>query len=97
MPSNITMWRTGLFAILPIAIISILVIIVGVAYADTNSAPQTYILRRVEIWNLFYRGMVAAFVVGALVQGSIVYVSWRFRESNKKTFPSEKTPEDDLR
>lgn len=97
MPSNITMWRTVLFAILPIAIISLLVIIVGVAYADTNSAPQTYILRRVEIWNLFYRGMVAAFVVGALVQGSIVYVAWRFRESNKKTFPSEKTPEDDLR
>jgi heme/copper-type cytochrome/quinol oxidase subunit 2 len=71
--------------------------IVGVAYADTNSAPQTYILRRVEIWNLFYRGMVAAFIVGALVQGSIVYVAWRFRESNKKTFPSEKTSEDDLR
>jgi heme/copper-type cytochrome/quinol oxidase subunit 2 len=91
------MWRAGLFAILPIAIISILVIIVGVAYADTNSAPQTYILRRVEIWNLFYRGMVAAFIVGALVQGSIVYVSWRFRESNKKTFPPEKSSEDDLR
>jgi len=71
--------------------------IVGVAYADTNSAPQTYILRRVEIWNLFYRGMVAAFIVGALVQGSIVYIAWRFRESNKKTFPSEKTSEDDLR
>jgi len=86
-----------LFAILPIAIISILVMIVGVAYADTNSAPQTYILRRVEIWNLFYRGMVAAFIVGALVQGSIVYCCWRFRESNKKTFPSEKTSEDDLR
>ena len=97
MPSNIIMWRAGLFAILPIAIISILVIIVGVAYADTNSAPQTYILRRVEIWNLFYRGMVAAFIVGALVQGSIVYVSWRFRESNKKTFPPEKSSEDDLR
>ena len=97
MPSNIIMWRAGLVAILPIAIISILVMIVGVAYADTNSAPQTYILRRVEIWNLFYRGMVAAFIVGALVQGSIVYIAWRFRESNKKTFPSEKTSEDDLR
>ena len=97
MPSNIIMWRAGLFAILPIAIISILVIIVGVAYADTNSAPQTYILRRVEIWDLFYRGMVAAFIVGALVQGSIVYVSWRFRESNKKTFPPEKSSEEDLR
>jgi|ERR1700746_1400795 heme/copper-type cytochrome/quinol oxidase subunit 2 len=97
MPSNSNMWRAGLFAILPIAIMSILVMIIGMAYADTNSAPQTYILRRVEIWNLFYRGMVAAFVVGALVQGAIVYVAWKFRESNKKTFPSETPPEDELR
>jgi len=33
---------------------------------------------------LFYRLMVAAFVVGAVVQGAIVYVCWRFRESHKK-------------
>jgi heme/copper-type cytochrome/quinol oxidase subunit 2 len=31
--------------------------------------------------------MVAAFVVGAVVQGSIIYVAWRFRESNKKNRP----------
>jgi heme/copper-type cytochrome/quinol oxidase subunit 2 len=45
---------------------------------------QEYVIRRVEIWSLFYRLMVAAFVVGAVVQGSIVYVCWRFRESHKK-------------
>jgi len=28
--------------------------------------------------------MVAAFVVGAVVQGAIVYVCWRFRESHKR-------------
>ena len=28
--------------------------------------------------------MVAAFVVGAVVQGAIVYVCWRFRESHKQ-------------
>lgn len=46
--------------------------------------PAEYVIRRVEIWGLFYRLMVAAFMVGAVVQGSIVYVCWRFRESHKK-------------
>jgi len=45
---------------------------------------EQYVIRRVEIWALFYRLMVAAFVVGAVVQGVIVYVCWRFRESHKK-------------
>ena len=45
---------------------------------------EEYVIRRVEIWALFYRLMVAAFVVGAVVQGAIVYVCWRFRESHKK-------------
>ena len=45
---------------------------------------QEYVIRRVEIWALFYRLMVAAFVVGAVVQGAIVYVCWRFRESHKQ-------------
>ena len=45
---------------------------------------QDLINRRVEIWALFYRLMVAAFVVGAVVQGAIVYVCWRFRESHKQ-------------
>lgn len=46
--------------------------------------PQEFVIRRVEIWALFYRLMVAAFVVGAVVQGAIVYVCWRFRESHKQ-------------
>ena len=45
---------------------------------------EEYVIRRVEIWALFYRLMVAAFVVGAVVQGAIVYVCWRFRESHKR-------------
>jgi heme/copper-type cytochrome/quinol oxidase subunit 2 len=42
------------------------------------------VIRRVEIWGLFYRMMVAAFVVGAIVQGLNVYISWRFRESHPR-------------
>ena len=41
-------------------------------------------IRRVEIWGLFYRMMVAAFIVGAVVQGLNVYISWRFRESHPR-------------
>lgn len=50
------------------------------AAGDANA--EQYVVRRVEIWGLFYRLMVAAFVVGAVVQGTIVYVCWRFRESH---------------
>jgi heme/copper-type cytochrome/quinol oxidase subunit 2 len=54
------------------------------ASAQSDQNAEQYVIRRVEIWGLFYRLMVAAFVVGAVVQGSIVYVCWRFRESNPK-------------
>jgi heme/copper-type cytochrome/quinol oxidase subunit 2 len=48
---------------------------------------EDLIVRRVAIWDLFYQGMVAAFVVGALVQGTLIYIYWRFRESNPKNKP----------
>ena len=54
-----------------------------------GSAPEEIVVRRVEIWGLFYRLMVVGFVVGAVVQGTIIYVCWRFRESNKKNKPRE--------
>ena len=54
-----------------------------------GSAPEDVVVRRVEIWGLFYRLMVVAFAVGAIVQGTIIYVCWRFRESNKKNKPRE--------
>ena len=56
------------------------------AFAQSS---EEYVVRRVEIWGLFYRLMVVAFVVGAVVQGSIVYVCWRFGESNPKNRPRE--------
>ena len=51
--------------------------------------PGEPVIRRVEIWGLFYRLMVIAFVVGAVVQGTIIYICLRFRESNKKNQPRE--------
>jgi len=43
-----------------------------------------FVNRRVEIWGLFYRLMAAAFVVGAIVQGVMVFVLFRFREKKVK-------------
>jgi heme/copper-type cytochrome/quinol oxidase subunit 2 len=56
-------------------------------YALAQESAEKYVVRRVEIWGTFYRLMVIAFVVGAVVQGCIVYIIWRFRESNKKNLP----------
>jgi heme/copper-type cytochrome/quinol oxidase subunit 2 len=64
-----------------------LILSLTIDHAFAQQSSTSYLDRRVEIWALFYRGMVAAFVVGALVQGSIIYVAWRFRESNKKNKP----------
>ena len=40
--------------------------------------------RRVEIWGLFYRLMTAAFIVGAIVQGVMLFIVIRFRETKVK-------------
>ena len=61
----------------------------GQESAAGGSPPEELIIRRVEIWGVFYKLMVVAFVVGAVVQWSIIYVCWRFRESNKKNKPRE--------
>jgi heme/copper-type cytochrome/quinol oxidase subunit 2 len=58
-------------------------------YALAQESAEDYVIRRVEIWSTFYRLMIIAFVVGAVVQGTIVYIIWRFRESNKKNQPKE--------
>jgi len=56
-------------------------------YALAQESAENYVIRRVEIWTTFYRLMIIAFVVGAVVQGTIVYIIWRYRESNKKNQP----------
>src|SRR5919199_967405 len=76
-----------LFVVSPLVAIFILSLVIVPAFAQESSSSsqaQQYLNRRVEIWALFYRGMIAAFVVGAVVQGSIIYVGWRFREGHKK-------------
>jgi heme/copper-type cytochrome/quinol oxidase subunit 2 len=91
MVSSNSSWGLLLVIFAPLAIVSFLSIIVGQAFGQESSQPQQILNRRVEIWALFYRGMVAAFVVGAVVQGSIIYVWWRFRESHPKNKLREPT------
>jgi len=51
---------------------------------DSAFAQEQAINRRVEIWALFYRLMTAAFIVGAIVQGVMLFVVVRFREKKPK-------------
>jgi heme/copper-type cytochrome/quinol oxidase subunit 2 len=60
------------------------IFLVGVESAFAQESTEGYIIHRIEIWSLFYRLMVVAFVVGAVVMGSIAYVVWRFRESHPR-------------
>lgn len=58
-----------------------LILILNPAYAQEEGQ---YLNRRVEIWGLFYKLMIAAFIVGAAVQGSMLFIAIRFRERKVK-------------
>ena len=51
--------------------------------AGEKSAKQ-YINLRAEVWNEFFRMTTAAFTVGAVVSGTMIWLVWRFRESHPK-------------
>jgi heme/copper-type cytochrome/quinol oxidase subunit 2 len=63
-------------------------------FAQETKSPEGYVYRNVEVWGLFFKLMVAAFIVGAIVQGVIIYVCLRYRESHKKNQFSEKAKEE---
>jgi heme/copper-type cytochrome/quinol oxidase subunit 2 len=75
----------GLFMIL-----SILIFLPSLQYAlAQGDEPGEYLDRRVVIWNLFYRMMTVAFVIGAVVSGTLIWLIWRFRESHPKATPTK--------
>jgi heme/copper-type cytochrome/quinol oxidase subunit 2 len=74
----------GLFTVL-----SILIIIPNLQYALAQDEPGEYMDRRVEIWNLFFRMMTVAFVIGAVVSGTLIWLIIRFRESNPNATPTK--------
>jgi len=70
------------------AILAISFLIIDAASALAQESDNTFI-NRVAIWDLFYRLMVIAFTVGAVLMGVLTYVIFRFRESNKKNLPGQ--------
>ncbi len=70
-------------------ILGILVIIPSLEYAFAQDEPGKYLDLRTVIWNLFFRMMVVAFTIGAVVSGTMVWLVWRFRESNPNATPTE--------
>jgi len=70
-------------------VLGILIIIPSLEYAFAQDEPGEYLDRRIVIWNLFFRMMVVAFTIGAVVSGTMVWLVWRFRESNPNATPTE--------
>lgn len=70
-------------------VLTILVFLPTLEFALGQEEPGQYLDRRVEIWNLFFRMMTVAFVVGAVVSGTIIWLIFRFRESNPKATPTK--------
>ena len=70
-------------------VLSTLIILPSFQYVFAAEQPGEYLDRRVEIWNLFFRMMTVAFVIGAVVSGTLCWLVWRFRESNPKAKPTK--------
>jgi heme/copper-type cytochrome/quinol oxidase subunit 2 len=73
--------KKGLLMVLPAAFV---LFVIQPAFAQGD---EQVIINRVEVWGLFYKGMVIAFTIGAIIMGVIFYVVYRFRESNPKNIP----------
>ena len=70
-------------------VFTILVIIPTLDNVFAQDEPGEYLDRRAEIWNLFFRMMVVAFTIGAVVSGTLIWLVFRFRESNPKAKPTK--------
>ena len=69
-------------------IMATLFIIPTISLAFAAETAGEYVDRKSEIWNLFFRMMTVAFVVGGVIAGTMVWQVWRFRESNPKSKPT---------
>ena len=70
-------------------IFATLFILPTVSFVFAAETTGEYLDRKAEIWNLFFRMMTVAFVVGGVIAGTMVWQVWRFRESNPKSKPTE--------
>ena len=77
-------------AIVLMSVLTILLVLPIIQLAfGADSTPEEYVQRKTLIWNLFFKMMTIAFTVGAVVSGTIIWLIWRFRESNPKAQPTK--------
>ena len=67
-----------------------LFILPTVSLAFAAETAGEYLDRKAEIWNLFFRMMTVAFVVGGVIAGTMVWQVWRFGNLiQKQSLPYE--------
>ncbi len=73
-------------SIIMLTAVSLIAIVIFpmINFADAQTEGTEYVKLRNEVWNLFFRMTTAAFVVGAVVSGTLIWLVWRFRESHPK-------------
>jgi len=71
------------------SVLTILVVLPTLQLVFGAEGTEQYVQRKVEIWNLFFKMMTIAFTVGAVVSGTLIWLVWRFRESNPKAKPTK--------
>lgn len=64
-----------------LAVVAVLTLLstVSIVYAQENVVDRSALA-----WGLFYKMMTAAFIVGAIVQGALVYIIFKFKEKKVK-------------
>lgn len=77
------------FALLSVLTVLVVLPTLQIVFAAESTEPGQYIQRKVEIWNLFFKMMTIAFTVGAVVSGTLIWLVWRFRESNPHAKPTK--------
>ena len=70
--------------IIAVSIIALVALALVPHLALAQSSAKQYINLRAEVWNEFFRMTTAAFTVGAVVSGTMIWLVWRFRESHPK-------------
>lgn len=70
--------------IIAVSIIALVALALVPQFAHAQSSAKQYINLRAEVWNEFFRMTTAAFTVGAVVSGTMIWLVWRFRESHPK-------------
>ncbi len=70
-----------------ITVVTVISTVIAIAMLSSNvyaEQEQQVVDRSALAWGLFYKMMTAAFIVGAVVQGTLVYIIFKFREKKVK-------------